>query len=293
MPSWRKLARVMSKNSPFVVEPAYVAARLGTPGFSVVDASWYLPAQGRDAFAEYLAGHIPDAVFFDQDSIVDPASRLPHALPSPEFFAEGVGRLGISDLDTIVVYDGIGMFSAPRVWWMLRVMGARDVYVLDGGLPAWRAEGLPLARGEASRPPAVFTPAFDARRVVSLDRMRRIVETASAEIADARPAERFRGEAPEPRPGIRGGHMPGARNVPAAMLSREGRLLPIEDLRAIMVGAGLDLARPVVTSCGSGVTAAIITLALESLGHRDNALFDGSWTEWGGAADTPVIVGEA
>jgi len=283
----------MNESSPFVVEPAFVASRLGTPGFSVVDASWYLPAHGRDGLAEYMAAHIPTAVFFDQDAIVDPASRLPHALPSPEFFAESAGRLGISDRDTIVVYDGMGLFSAPRVWWMLRVMGARDVFVLNGGLPAWRVGGLPLARGEASPQPAVFTPAFDADRVISLDLMRSIVATASAQIADARPAERFRGEAPEPRPGIRGGHMPGARNVPASTLSRDGRLLPIGELRDAIEVSGLDLARPVVTSCGSGITAAVITLALESLGHRDNALFDGSWTEWGGAADTPVVTGDA
>jgi thiosulfate/3-mercaptopyruvate sulfurtransferase len=283
----------MSEISAFVVSPQWVAARLGSRSLVIIDASWYLPAQNRDARGEFLAGHIPGAVFFDQDAIVEPGSALPHTLPSPAFFADKVGRLGISEKDTVVVYDGVGLFSAPRVWWMMRIMGARDVYVLDGGLPAWRAAGLPVAAGEADPVPAAFVPSFDAARVVTFEAMRHVVEERSAVVADARPAERFRGEAPEPRPGVRGGHMPGARSVPAAALSRNGALLPAQELRAIFERAGVDLSRPVVTSCGSGVTAAVVTLALETIGHRDNALYDGSWAEWGGSSDAPVVVGEA
>lgn len=278
--------------NPFFVTTAWLAEHLDDPGLSVVDGSWYLPAQGRDAKAEYEAGHIPRAVFFDHDLVVAPDSALPHTLPDPETFATFAGSMGISRDDTIVVYDGPGLFSAPRVWWMFRVMGARKVFVLEGGIDRWRAEGRFVTDKPTKVASCFFHVDFDPRRVASVDDMRVIVADGSAQIADARPAGRFTGADPEPRPGIRGGHMPGARNVPALSLGRDGALLPPVELRAAFEGAGLDLSRPIVTSCGSGITAAVLTLALETLGHTDNRLYDGSWTEWGGLTDTPVVKGE-
>lgn len=282
----------MAETSPFVIDADWLQSRLGTPGLSIVDASWYLPAQRRDAKAEYEAGHIPGAVFFDQDLVVDPDSTLPHTLPRPEVFARFVGSMGISADDTIVVYDGPGFFSAPRVWWMLRIMGVFQVYILDGGLDRWKKEGRPLTDEPTKIAPNVFHADFDEGRVASLADMKRIVGEGSAQIADARPAGRFEGTEPEPRPGVRAGHMPGAKSLPASSLSRGGSLLPLDELRAAVESAGIDLDKPVVTSCGSGVTAAAITLALESLGHKDNRLYDGSWTEWGGQSDTPVVTGK-
>ncbi|SMC64260.1 3-mercaptopyruvate sulfurtransferase [Rhizobium sp. RU36D] len=282
-----------AEKSRFVVSADWVEKQLGAPEFRIVDASWYLPAQNRNGAAEYAAGHIPGAVFFDQDAIADVDSGLPHTLPSPEFFAQEIGKLGIAATDTIVVYDGPGMFSAPRVWWMLRVMGAERVYVLDGGLDGWKAEGRPLQTDLPEPAPAVFHINFNAKRVVSFDAMRQIVDDGTRQVADARPGPRFTGEQAEPRAGMRSGHMPGARSVPAVSLSENGKLKDLASLRAILADAGIDLKKPVVTSCGSGVTAAVITLALESLGHTDNALYDGSWSEWGGKAETPVVTGPA
>ncbi|HHZ08135.1 MAG TPA: 3-mercaptopyruvate sulfurtransferase [Rhizobiales bacterium] len=282
----------MVEKSPFIMEADWLAEHLGTPGLSIVDASWYLPAQRRDAKAEYDAGHIPGAVFFDQDLVVDPASSLPHTLPSPSLFARFAGSMGISADDTIVVYDGPGLFSAPRVWWMFRIMGVAEVFVLDGGFDRWKAEGRPVTAEPTRIAPCVFHPDFDAGRVVSFAEMREIVAAGTAQIADARPAGRFAATDPEPRPGLRGGHMPGARNVPALSLSRNGELLPLDELRAVLEKAGLDLSKPVVTTCGSGVTAATISFALYSLGKGDHRLYDGSWTEWGSHPDTPVVTGE-
>ncbi|KQT88490.1 3-mercaptopyruvate sulfurtransferase [Aurantimonas sp. Leaf443] len=280
----------MSQN-PFLIAPQDLAPHLGRAGLSVIDASWYLPAQKRFARAEYEAGHVPGAVFFDQDAVVDPASTLPHTLPSPELFAEHVGAMGITQTDTIVVYDGLGLFSAPRVWWMLRTFGARDVRVLDGGFPAWLAAGLPVETEIAPVKAARFTPQFDAGAVASFQEMRAIVEARSRAIADARPADRFAGEVPEPRAGLRAGHMPGATSLPISDLTEGGRLKDADGLKAAFEKAGLDPSAPAVTSCGSGVTAAVLTLAYETLGNRDVKLYDGSWTEWGSAADTPVETG--
>lgn len=277
----------------YFVSTEWLAEHLHDPGLSVIDGSWYLPAQGRDAKAEYEAGHIPRAVFFDQDVVVEPDSTLPHTLPSPEVFATFAGSMGISQDDTIIVYDGPGLLSAPRVWWMFRIMGAKDVRILEGGIDRWKAEGRPVTDKPTPIAACLFETDFDATRVASLDEMVAIVGTGSAQVADARPAGRFEGVDPEPRAGIRGGHMPGARNVPALSLSRDGRLLPPDELRAAFENAGIDLSRPIVTSCGSGVTAAVLTLALETLGHADTRLYDGSWTEWGGRRDTPVVTGKA
>ena len=282
----------MAEKSPFVIDADWLQSRLGTPGVSIVDASWYLPAQGRNARAEYDAGHIPGAIFFDQDEVVEPGSKLPHTLPRPLEFARHAGSMGISADDTIVVYDGPGVASAPRVWWMFRVMGVFQVYLLDGGLDRWKREGRPLTAEPTRVAPCVFHVNFDASRVVSLDEMKAIVAEHSAQVADARPAGRFAGTEPEPRPGVRSGHMPGAKSLPATTLSRNGSLLALDELSATIERAGIDLTRPVVTSCGSGVTAAVITLALESLGHSANRLYDGSWTEWGGRSDTPAVTGK-
>jgi thiosulfate/3-mercaptopyruvate sulfurtransferase len=282
----------MAEESPFTVDADWLQGKLGQPGLTIVDASWYLPAQKRDGRAEYDAAHIPGAVFFDHDLVSDQESPLPHTLPSPQDFAQYVGTMGISADDTIVVYDGPGFFSAPRAWWMFRVMGVFQVYVLNGGFDRWKAAGRPVTADKTRIAPCIFHADFDAARVASLADMRRIVGTHESQIADARGPGRFTGTEPEPRAGIRSGHMPGAKNVPASMLSENGELLPRDRLRKVILDAGIDLSKPVVTSCGSGITAAAITLALETLGHTDNRLYDGSWTEWGGLADTPVVTGK-
>ncbi|MAW87494.1 MAG: 3-mercaptopyruvate sulfurtransferase [Phyllobacteriaceae bacterium] len=280
-----------SEETPVIVTAGWLQERLGKPGLSIVDGSWYLPAQNRDPKAEYAAGHIPGAVFFDQDLVVEPGVDLPHALPSPLEFERHASSMGITVHDTIVVYDGPGFFSAPRVWWLFRTFGARDVHVLEGGLDGWKREGRPVTAEQTHCAGAFFKPSFDRSAVVSFDEMRDIVKTGSAQVVDARPAGRFAGADPEPRQSVRSGHMPGAFNVPALDLSRDGKLLPPGELEARFEAAGVDLSRPVVTSCGSGVTAAALILALEQIGHSAHRLYDGSWTEWGGRNDTPVETG--
>lgn len=282
----------MSSN-PFLISAEQLADEIGRPGLSIVDASWYLPAQKRFGRPEFLAGHIPGAVFFDQDAVVDRTSDLPHTLPSAETFAASAGALGISHTDTIVVYDGMGLFSAPRVWWMFRTFGARDVRILDGGYPAWISGSRPVETGEPEVKPARFEAHFDAAAVASLEEMRAIVEDRSRQIADARPAGRFSADVPEPRPGVRGGHMPGARSLPASDLAADGRLKSPEALQRLFAEAGIDTDAPIVTSCGSGVTAATINFALASLHKSDVKLYDGSWTEWGSRPDTPAEGGPA
>jgi thiosulfate/3-mercaptopyruvate sulfurtransferase len=278
--------------SRFVVSADWVEKNLGAPGFRVVDASWYLPAQNRNAAEEYAAGHIPGAIFFDQDVIADHSSGLPHTIPSAEVFADAAGRFGISEKDTIVVYDGPGFFAAPRGWWLFRLFGADKVYVLDGGLDGWKRDGRPLTSELSEPAPAVFNARLDSSRVTTLDAMKSLVAEGKVQIADARGPGRFLGTEPEPRAGVRSGHMPGAKSLPATTLSENGRFKSLPDLRKTIEDAGIDLSRPVVTSCGSGITAAIITLSLASLGHTDNTLYDGSWTEWGGRSDTPVVSGK-
>ncbi|PWL17895.1 3-mercaptopyruvate sulfurtransferase [Falsochrobactrum shanghaiense] len=283
----------MSEKSAFIISREELKERLGEPGLAIVDASWYLPAAGRNGREEYDAAHIPGAVFFDQDEIADKDSGLPHTLPSPELFARHAGSMGITADETVIVYDGPGMFSAPRVWWIFRVMGIRNALVLDGGFDGWKKAGLPVTSKATKIAPSLFTPAFDAAKVVSFNEMREIVDRGSAQIADARASSRFTGRDAEPRAGMRSGHMPGARNVPVTSLSANGELKDLDSLRQIFADAGVDLDKPVVTSCGSGVTAAVITLALTSLGHQENRLYDGSWSEWGGRPDTPVVTGDA
>lgn len=275
--------------SPFVVSADWVEKNLGAPNFRVVDAAWYLPAQQRNGAEEYAAGHIPGAVFFDQDGIADHTSSLPHTVPTPDMFAAEVGKIGIADTDTIVVHDGPGIATAPRVWWLFRLMGAKQVYVMDGGLDGWNKEGRPLETDLPEPTPATFHVHVDTSKVTSLEAMKDIVARGTRQIVDARSAGRFAGTDPEPRAGLRSGHMPGAKSLPATSFSANGTFKSLPELRQMITEAGVDLSKPVVTSCGSGVTAAVITLALTSLGHTDNTLYDGSWSEWGGRNDTAVV----
>jgi thiosulfate/3-mercaptopyruvate sulfurtransferase len=270
------------------VSTGWLSEHLGERNLVVVDGSWYLPAMKRDGFKEYQEGHIPGAVYFDIDEIADHGSGLPHMLPPPDAFALHMRRLGIGDGMRIVVYDGGGLFSAPRVWWTFRVFGAKDVFILDGGLPKWKAENRPIEPGMTAREPADFTVKFDQSLVADLDRVERALASKSAQVVDVRPADRFRGKAPEPRPGVRSGHMPGSYNVPSSTLVENGTLASPDKLRAALTAGGVDIDQPVITTCGSGVSAAILWLALESLGKQPQALYDGSWADWGTRSDKPV-----
>ncbi|KAB1086332.1 3-mercaptopyruvate sulfurtransferase [Neorhizobium galegae] len=281
----------MSETSRFVVSSEWLHNELGSPDLKILDASFYLQAQNRDADAEYAAGHIPGAIRFDHDKVADHSTGLPHMVPAPDVFAEAVGRMGIRENDRIVIYDGPGIFSSPRGWWLFRIMGARQVFVLDGGIDGWKAEGRPLDTTIPSPELVTFTPNFRVDKVIDFQTMLSIVSDGTRQVADARPAGRFAGTDPEPRAGMRSGHMPGAASLPSGTFSVNGKLRSLPELQKAIEDAGIDFGRPVVTSCGSGITAAIITLALESLGHEDNALYDGSWTEWGSRQDTPVVTG--
>ena len=279
--------------NPNLVSTEWLAARLGDPEVVPVDGSWYLPDAGRDGAAEFRERHIPAAAFFDINAVADLSSGLPHMLPSPEVFAEAVGGLGIGTGSTVVAYDGAGLFAAARVWWTFRAMGVDKVYVLDGGLPKWLAEGRPVETGPSSRQPRPFAARFDQTAVKSADQIADALQAQSVQILDARSGPRFRGEAPEPRPGLASGHIPGSLNLPfQEVLGADGRLRDETELRAAFEKAGVDLGRPVVTTCGSGVTAAILALALESVGARAAGLYDGSWAEWG-AGGRPVETGPA
>jgi len=275
---------------PAIVATEWLAPKLGTPGIRVVDGSWYLPGSGRDAATEYAAGHIPGAVLFDIDASSDSSTPLPHMLPTAERFAERMAALGLSDSDHIVVYDGSGQnLSAPRVWWTFRTFGHDRVSVLDGGIGKWRREQRPIEQGSVALPAGRFTARLDRSAVRDLASVRANIHQPVEQLVDTRSAGRFAGVEPEPRPGLRGGHVPGSVNLPFTDLVRpDGTMLPSEELRRRLVDAGIDLSRPVVATCGSGTSACALVLSLHLIGHTRTTVYDGAWAEWGGRADTPI-----
>jgi thiosulfate/3-mercaptopyruvate sulfurtransferase len=273
----------------------WLAAHLGDPHVRVADASFKLPGITPTAWQDYERGHIPGAVFFDIDDIAEPGTSLPHMIPPPELFGRKVGALGIGDDDRVVVYDGAGLSSAGRAWWMLRLFGHHDVAVLDGGLPKWRAEGRPLETAPPSPPLRRFTARFDPALVRDKRALIENLATRREQVVDARAAGRFDGSAPEARPGLRGGHIPGSRNLPYERVTdpHTRQLRNAEDLSQLFRDAGVALDRPIVTSCGSGVTACALAFALHLVGHPGAAVYDGSWSEWGLPGDTPIETGPA
>ena len=277
----------------WLTETDELARELDAPDLVIIDASWHMPAENRNAYEEYLAEHIPGAIFFDIDEIADTKSGLPHMLPPPEKFSSRMRSMGIGDGSRIVVYDLAGLFSAARVWWTFRVMGVDDVSVLNGGLPKWKREGRPLESG----PPRSRTARhFTARRNLDLVRdvsdIKALLKDRSAEIVDARAADRFAGKAPEPRPGLRSGHIPGSHNLPyAKLLNKDGTFKTGPEIERLFEEAGVDLTKPVVASCGSGITASVLALGLAEIGHRKAAVYDGSWSEWGADQNLPIETG--
>lgn len=275
-----------------LVSTDWLAERLDAPDIRILDGSWHLPPTGRNGAAEYAKAHIPGARFFDIDKISDTTSQLPHMLPQVEKFVSTVRKMGIGDGHRVVVYDQSGLFSAARVWWMFRVFGHQDVAVLDGGLPKWLAEGRPLADEAPDPRERHFTGRRNASMVRDVTQIAGAAKLRDEQIVDARSPGRFAGAEPEPRAGLRAGHIPGAFNVHyESLLNDDGTMKDPDATRAVFEAAGVDLKRPVVTSCGSGVTAAVLTLALHRIGHTRNALYDGSWAEWGAYPDLAVETG--
>jgi thiosulfate/3-mercaptopyruvate sulfurtransferase len=283
----------MTEQKSWLTETDWLASELDAPDIVIIDGSWHMPSDGRDARAEYLEEHIPGAIFFDIDEIADSKSPLPHMLPPPEKFSSRMRSMGIGDGSRIVVYDTSGMFSAARVWWTFRVMGFDDVTVLNGGLPKWKREGLPIESGEpAPRSTRHFTSRRNADLVRDVYDMKSIIKDHSAEIVDSRSADRFAGKVAEPRPGVRSGRIPGSINVPyGKLVNADGTLKSKLELERVFARAGVDLGKPIVTSCGSGITASLLALALAEIGHRRTAVYDGSWSEWGADQSLPVETG--
>lgn len=282
-------------NSNALVSTEWLAEHLHAPDVRVVDGSYYLPHEGLDPRAEYEVQHIPGAVFFDIDDIADTTNPLPHMLPPPEKFSSRVRKLGLGDGVRIVVYDQRGIMSAPRVWWTFRFFGHEDVAVLDGGLPKWLREGRPVEEGSVRVGERHFTPRVNSLMARDREQIVGNLRSHREQVLDARSAGRFAGQEPEPRPGLRGGHIPDSLSLPfTELIDRESQtLLPPEQLRARFAAAGVDMAQPVVTTCGSGITAGVLALGLHLAGHADVALYDGSWADWGQPGDTPVATGPA
>jgi thiosulfate/3-mercaptopyruvate sulfurtransferase len=278
-----------------LVTTDWLAVHLDDPHVKIVDASFKMPGVLPLPKDDYLAAHIPGAVFFDVDAVSDHANPLPHMFPSAEQFGRDAGALGISNADTVVIYDAGGWVAGPRAWWMFLTYGHDKVRLLDGGLKKWRAEGRPVESGAVAPAPATFKAAFDARRVRSMQQMAANLKSRAEQVVDARASDRFEGRVQEPRPGLRSGHIPGSRSLPYNGLfdAATGTMKPLAELRAAFSGAGVKLDAPVVTSCGSGVSAAVLTLALYRLGLENPALYDGSWSEWGQADGPPVATGPA
>jgi thiosulfate/3-mercaptopyruvate sulfurtransferase len=268
---------------PPLVSTEWLGDRLGSPRLKVVDGSWYLPTSGRDAASEYVAAHIPGAVFFDVDASSDRASSLPHMLPTEDAFAARMSALGLDDRDDLVVYDGSGAnLSAARVWWTFRVMGHERVAVLDGGFAKWRREGRPVERGVVTYPPGKFSAHLKSEAIRDLAAVRANLTHRRELLVDLRSAGRYAGTEPEPRPGLRSGHVPGSRSLPyIELVGPDGTILPEPELRQLFRSRGIDLSQPIVATCGSGTSACTLALALELLGHREVAVYDGAWSEWG------------
>lgn len=284
----------MADDPKTLVSTEWLAQHLKDPDLRILDASWYLPEAGRNAKEEYVAAHIPGARFFDIDEISDNRSELPHMAPPVEKFMSRMRAMGVGDGHQVVVYDGAGLLSAARVWWLFKLMGQDNIAVLDGGFPKWQAEG----RESEDMPPVVrdrhMTVRFQNQLVRDVTQVSAASKLKDHEIVDARAANRFRGDAPEPREGLRPGHIPGSRSVPYTMLLNDDKTLKSpEACRAVFEAAGVDLGKPVITTCGSGVTAAILALALERMGHNQWSLYDGSWAEWGMFPTVPVATGDA
>jgi thiosulfate/3-mercaptopyruvate sulfurtransferase len=272
-----------------IITTDWLTAHLGDPDLRVLDGTWHMPQLKRDPRAEFAQAHIPGAVFFDIDAIADHGTSLPHMLPSAAEFAAAVGALGIGSGDRVVVYDVRGVISAARVWWTFRAFGHDAIAVLDGGLRKWQAEGRPVEAGQPKPAARAFTARPRPELVRDVEAMRANVSSRGAQVLDARSRGRFAGTEPEPRAGLRGGHIPGSLNLPYETLYRpDGTLKPPDEIRAAVTASGIDLGRPIVTTCGSGVTASVLALALHQLGRPDVAVYDGSWSEWGGRADTPI-----
>jgi thiosulfate/3-mercaptopyruvate sulfurtransferase len=284
----------MTTTDPLVTTD-WLAAHINDPNIRIVDATFKMPGVLPLPKDDYLAAHIPGAVFFDVDAVSDHSNPLPHMFPSAEQFGRDVGALGIGNDDTVVIYDAGGWVAGPRAWWMFLAYGHDTVRLLDGGLKKWRAEGRKLESGEVTPRPATFKARFDARRVRSMEQMVANLAKHAEQVIDARATERFEGRVPEPRPGLRSGHIPGSRSVPYNNLfdAATGTMKPLADLRAAFAGAGVKLDAPIVTSCGSGVSAAVLTLALYRLGIENPAVYDGSWSEWGKLDGPPVATGPA